>query len=281
MYSAGAVKIDKTYLLLLTVEDLAGKSAVYLARSEDGFRFDVDEKPFIAPSAEERYKVFEENGVLDARITFLAGKYYIVFLGRGQHGILLELGETADFTSFKRLGVISQPDNKAGALFPVKVGGRYIRLERPGHGQGIWLGYSKDLLTWGEREVVMLPRPGFWDTHRIGCAAPPMAIKEGWLLIYYGVKVTSAGNITRLGAALLDREQPWKVQSRTNIPILSPREDYERIGDINNMVFSAGAIIEDDGEVKIYYAAADNCLCVGTTKLADILANCLESRKEY
>jgi predicted GH43/DUF377 family glycosyl hydrolase len=186
-----------------------------------------------------------------------------------------------DFKKVERLGIISEPETKAGALFPAKFKGRYARLERPRQSGSIWISYSKDLLTWGEMEVVLGPRRGFWDTDRIGCAVPPILIDEGWLLIYYSVKKTSAGPITRIGAAVLDKKNPSKMVSRSNIPILSPREDYERIGDINNLVFSTGAILEDDGELKIYYGVADNCVCLGTTKLSEIISFCDESIKEY
>ena len=141
--------------------------------------------------------------------------------------------------------------------------------------------YSDDLEYWGWSEVVMTPRSGFWDNNRIGAATPPMETEQGWLFIYYGVRQTSSGPIFRLGAAMLDAESPIQVLGRTNVPILSPREEYERIGDVNNLVFSCGAIIEPDGEAKLYYGAANSCICVGTTKVQSIIHACLESKKEF
>ena len=89
--------------------------------------------------------------------------------------------------------------------------------------------------------------------------------------------MTSSGPIHRAGILLLDLENPSKVIRRSDIPSLSPREDYERIGDVGNVVFPCGAIVEDDGEVKLYYGAADTSLCVATTKLEDLLNSVLNN----
>ncbi len=281
IYSAAAVKKDGEYILLVTMEDPEGKTSMHLARSENGYHFDVDETPFMEPSEEGKFRVFERMGVRDARITLMEGRYYIVYLGMGHHGSVLCLAVTENFKSVERLGVISEPETKAGALFPRKLNGKYARLERPKAGNRVWISYSNDLLTWGESCVVISPRQGFWDSAFVGCAFPPIEIDEGWLLGYYGIRNTSAGPITRLGAAILDRESPCKVIVRSNIPISSPREDYERIGDMTNVVFSSGAILEQSGELKVYYGAADNCLCVGTTSVTEIVKTCIESSKEF
>ncbi|MBU0754600.1 MAG: hypothetical protein KJ645_05640, partial [Planctomycetes bacterium] len=94
--------------------------------------------------------------------------------------------------------------------------------------------------------------------------------------IYHGVKFTPSGPLYRLGVLLLDPEDPSKVLGRSGIPVLAPREYHERVGDVNNVVFSCGAIYEPDSEnVKVYYGAADTCICVGIAKLADLVACCI------
>ena len=100
-------------------------------------------------------------------------------------------------------------------------------------------------------------------------------------MIYYGVKQTSSGPLFRLGAAILDEKDPTKVIGRTNIPILSPRRKYERIGDMSNVVFTCGAIIENNNELRIYYGASNSCICLGTAKIGNIVKTCMESAKEY
>ena len=279
--NAGAIKANGAYVLLLTIQSLAGSTAIYKARSSDGYTFEVDDRPFIAPVSKGPGSEYTSMGVLDPRITPMDGKFYITYDVSGPHGYRLAIAATEDFKDIEPMGFVSLPDTKAGALFPEKINGRYARLERPWHGGSIWVSYSDDLVYWGWGEAVMTPRGGFWDPSRIGAATPPMRIDEGWLFIYYGAKDTSAGPLFRLGAAVLDLANPAEVVYRTNIPILGPREDYERIGDIPNLVFPCGAVLEPDGEMKVYYGAANSCICVGVTKVDDILAVCRESDKEF
>jgi predicted GH43/DUF377 family glycosyl hydrolase len=122
----------------------------------------------------------------------------------------------------------------------------------------------------------MTPRGGYWDADVVGAAAPPVETDRGWLLIYYGEKRTSAGPLVRLGAAVLDAEDPARVIARSNIPILSPRERYERMGDVPNVVFSCGALLDGRGRVSVYYGASDSCICLGQAALEDIVRICQE-----
>ena len=80
-----------------------------------------------------------------------------------------------------------------------------------------------------------------------------------------------AGPIYRAGLVLLDLDDPSKVIKRGDTPILSPREDYERIGDIGNVCFACGAVVDDDGNMKIYYGAADTSICIATCTLDQLL----------
>ena len=277
VFNAGAVKHRGEYILLLRVETLEGRSVLVIARSKDGYRFEVEEEPALAPSTEEPFRRYEEKGVEDPRITLLDGKYYIFYTAYSSYGPRIGLAVTRDFEDFKRLGFVSQPPNKDAVLFPKKFKGMYARLDRPTapEAMGIWISYSKDLIYWGRSEMVMEPRPGFWDSLKIGAGAPPIETDEGWLEIYHGVKTTAAGSIYRLGAALLDREDPSKVVGRSFIPILSPSELYERTGDVPNVVFCCGAILESNlSEVKIYYGAADTSICVGSASLKDLVESC-------
>ncbi|MBU1084444.1 MAG: glycoside hydrolase family 130 protein [Candidatus Omnitrophica bacterium] len=276
--NAGAVKIGKQYLLLVRIETMKGHSIFTVARSTNGRNFELDKEPIMVPSEEGEFKKFEEQGVADPRITYLEGVYYIVYSAVSGHGHRLALAKTTDFKTIERVAFISQPDNHNGALFPCKINGNYVRVERPLEGGNIWISQSKDLISWGKSTVLMTPRgSGFWDADRIGCAVPPIAIDEGWLLIYYGVRNTSGGPIFRLGTAILDKEDPSKVIGRTGIPILSPREYYERVGNCGNIVFSCGAIVEEDKkELLLYYGGANMGINLGTALIPDIVAECLK-----
>ncbi len=274
--NAGAVKIDDTCLLLITIETLRGHRKLYIARSNDGRYFDVDAKPFM----DQADKKYEEISVMDGRITPFENTYYISYVAESRYGYRIGLARTDDFKTVTRLGFISEVDTKGAALFPEKINGRFAMLKRPWAGGSIWISYSDDLVYWGNSKIVLSPRPGHWDTSRVGISVPPFRLKDGrWLVIYYGIKTTSAGPLFRIGAIFLDPDNPAKVIGRTNIPILSPRERYERIGDVPNLVFSCGAIMEDE-KLFLYYGGSNSCICLGSTTVNEIDQECLKSKGE-
>jgi predicted GH43/DUF377 family glycosyl hydrolase len=277
VFNAGAIRYGEEYLLLLRVEDLKGRSVFAIARSNDGFHFTVDPEPAMVPSEIEPFRTYERRGIEDPRISEIEGKYYIMYTAYSKYGACLALARTEDFVHFHRMGVVSEPENKDGVLFPRKINGRYARLDRPlAGGMGnIWVSYSKDLKMWGDARIVMTTRSGYWDSDRIGASAPPIETPQGWLEIYHGVKNTSGGPVYRLGVVLLDLEDPSRVIGRSAVPILSPREYYERIGDIGNVVFSCGAVPNGhNGGLKVYYGAGDTCICVGITSIDELIERC-------
>lgn len=282
VFNAAAVKFAGQYLLLVRVEDQQGRSIFALARSDDGYRFVVENEPVMTPAEEGEFAIYEACGIEDPRITPMDGTYYVMYTAYSHYGPRLALAKTDDFVSFERIALISEPVNKDGALFPRKVNDSYVRFDRPNVGSSgnIWISYSDDLVHWGRSEVAMTTRDDHWDCARIGASAPPIETAHGWLEIYHGVKETAAGPIYRLGVAMLELENPAHVLGRAAIPILTPREYYERVGDIPNVVFSCGAILEEaTQEVKMYYGAADTCICVGTAKLDALIERCFEQEE--
>lgn len=273
VFNASPIKRGDEYYLLLRVEGQHGYSLFALARSEDGYDWEVDRRPVMVPAAEGHFSKYEEAGIEDPRLTELDGSIYVVYTAFSGYGPVMTLARTEDFEEFERLGIISEPGNKDGVLFPERVGGNFVRLDRPiGNEVGsIWVSYSRDLLSWGDSDVVVAPRPGHWDSYRVGASAVPIRTEEGWLEIYHGTKMTSGGPIYRAGVAVLDLENPSRVIGRSAVPVLAPRTDYERIGDVNNVVFVSGAIMEPGGEVKVYYGAADTSICMATISLDTLL----------
>ena len=278
VFNCSPVKVDGQYILVIRIEGLQGHSVFALARSPDGLHFAVDREPVMLPATDGPWQVWEESGIEDPRVTLLDGVYYIMYTALSRYGHYIALARTEDFRTFERMGVVSDPDNKDGVLFPRKIDGLYARLDRPyGNDVGrVWISYSPDLIHWGRSEMVFAPRPRFWDSYRIGASCPPIWTELGWLEIYHGVKMTSAGPIYRVGTIMLDPENPARVLGRCLAPVLSPREDYERIGDVNNVAFASGAIVEDDGEVKLYYGAADTSICVATASLDELIVSCFQ-----
>ena len=273
VFNGTPIVTDEGILLLLRVEGLHGYSFFALARSDDGLRFVIDDEPVMLPLKDGPFAEFEAGGIEDPRATLLEGKWYVLYTAVHPLGPVIALARTANFVDYYRIAIVSEPGNKDGVLFPRRINGRYARLDRPiGYGQGcIWVSYSEDLVHWGDSELVLAPRRGHWDDFRVGASVPPIETEEGWLEIYHGVKMTSAGPIYRIGVALLDLDNPARVIKRSLIPVLSPREDYERIGDIGNVCFACGAVVKKNGEVMVYYGAADTYICVATCSLEELL----------
>ncbi|MCP4374702.1 MAG: glycosidase [bacterium] len=280
IWNAAVVHFEDEYLMLFTVEELEGHYSIYRADSTDGEEFTINPEPFMVRSESPSDAMYESVGVRDPRITKIDGEYFITYVADGDHGLRVALARTRDFNSVERLGYLTQVDVKNGVMFPRKINDKYVLLKRPDAGASIWLSYSEDLEFWGECRAIMTPRGGFWDSTRIGASAPPIEIPEGWLLIYYGEKGTSAGPLVRLGAVVLDRDDPSRVLARSNVPILAPRERYERIGDVPNVVFSTGVLLED-GCLKVYYGASDSCICLATVPLEVIVRTCFDSGREF
>lgn len=125
----------------------------------------------------------------------------------------------------------------------------------------------------------MKPLPYHWDEMKIGPGATPFKTRQGWLHIYHGVFQTMAGAVYRLGAALHDSGDPAKILGVADQWILQPEAPWELVGYVPNVVFSCGAVPEEDGTVKIYWGAADKVMCVGTAETDKIVELCLnESR---
>jgi beta-1,4-mannooligosaccharide/beta-1,4-mannosyl-N-acetylglucosamine phosphorylase len=204
--------------------------------------------------------------------------YAIAYTSYSTSGPLVSVALTKDFREFERKGAVMPPEDKNAALFPRRFGGRWAMLHRPvpgfpGTRANIWLSYSPDLKHWGDHCVVLEARRGaWWDSNKIGLSPQPIETPEGWLIIYHGVRMTAAGCLYRLGAALLDLEQPCKVIRRGDEWIFGPDKQYERVGDVGDVVFPCGAIHDPTtGELRLYYGAADTSIALAAANVNDLL----------
>jgi len=138
-------------------------------------------------------------------------------------------------------------------------------------GSHIWISFSPDMIHWSDHQILIHARKGgWWDAHKVGLSTPPLFTPAGWLILYHGVKETASGDIYRLGLALLDTEDPTKVLRRSNEWIFGPKEWYELEGDIKNVVFPCGWVVENN-EVRLYYGGADSHVALATAKLSDLM----------
>ncbi len=273
VFNPAAIKMPDMTVLLARVEDLRGFSHLTVCRSKDGLtNWQIDEKPTLEAdhtSKEERW------GYEDPRIVWLDEQehYAITYIAYGDGGPVVSLAITKNFHTFARMGPMLPPEDKDACLFPRRFNGRFALIHRPiVRGEAhIWISMSPDLKHWGDHRILMRTRHAFWDGKRIGLACQPIEIPEGWLIFYHGVRATTAGQIYRIGVALADIEQPWKILRRSEEWVLGPRADYERIGDVADVVFVTGATVNDEKNMLyVYYGAADDKIAVAMADMNQV-----------
>jgi len=282
VHNAGVAKFNGKYIMLFRSHKDNGRSIIGIAESDDGFSFKARPEPFMTPSTDGIFAEYEAFGVEDPRITHMEGTYYITYSAYSKHGVRIGLAKTADFESVERVAFITQADYRNTVIFPEKIGGRYVKLDRP-HSDispwSIWISYSQDLLYWGDSQVVIKPVQYHWDEMKIGPGAPPIRTDKGWLNIYHGVFPTMDGSIYRLGVALHKLDDPAVVLGVGDRWILQPQDPWEVTGYVHNVVFTCGAVAEDDGTVKIYWGGADSVMCAGTAIIDELVELCLNDSR--
>lgn len=278
VHNAGVVKHKERYIMLFRSHRRNGRSIIGIAESDDGFSFKVRPEPFLVPSEKGVFKEYEEYGVEDVRISPMRDEYLLTYSAYSRHGVRIGLARTKNFERVERVALISQCDMRNVVIFPKKIDGRYVRLDRP-HSEispwSIWISYSPDLIHWGNSKVVMKPLTYHWDETKIGPGAPPFETTRGWIHIYHGVFPTMSGNIYRLGVTLHDLKDPSRILGVSDEWILQPQDPWEVTGYVHNVVFTCGAVPEKDGTVKIYWGGADTVMCAGTAKIDDLINLCL------
>ena len=283
VHNAGIIKFKNRYIMIFRSHKYNGRSILGKAESDDGFHFTVDKEPFMVPATEGIFKEYEEYGVEDPRVVFLENKFLITYSAYSRHGVRIGLAKTKDFTSVERVTFITEADYRNVVIFPEKFNGLYARLDRP-HSEisrwSIWISYSPDLKYWGESKLIMKPLAYHWDEMKIGPGAPPIKTSRGWLNIYHGVFSTMDGSVYRLGVALHSLEDPSQIIAVGDEWILQPDEAYEITGYVHNVVFTCGAVPEEDGTIKIYWGGADQVMCVGTANVESLVDHCLNNPRK-
>jgi beta-1,4-mannooligosaccharide/beta-1,4-mannosyl-N-acetylglucosamine phosphorylase len=219
------------------------------------------------------------------------GVCYICFAADTAFGIRGGIARTEDFSKFELMS-LSPPDNRNMVLFPERVNGNYVRLERPFPVYGrhneeifdVWYAESPDLCFWGKHKLLLDACKVPFAKGKIGPAAPPVKTKAGWLTSFHAVQIVSDhklnswhgdwDKIYSAGLILLDLENPSKIIGFCKEAVLLPQENYELEGFRGSVIFPGGMILEDSGEVKIYYGAADTVECVATAHVDDLIALC-------
>ncbi|MBR5262520.1 MAG: glycosidase, partial [Clostridia bacterium] len=135
----------------------------------------------------------------------------------------------------------------------------------------IFLSHSKDLTYWGKHRFVMSPVKN-WEMTKVGAGPTPIELEDGWLMFYHGVLTSCNGFTYAMGAAILDKDEPWKVLHRADCFLLAPHELYEFVGDVPNVVFPCAALADSEsGKIAIYYGAADTSVALAFTTVDEVV----------
>lgn len=284
VFNPAAVDIDGTVYILYRAMSQDNTSVVGLATSKDGVT--INERlpePIYVPRIDYEQKKGSptgNSGCEDPRITRIRDTLYMCYTaynGIEVPRIAMTTISVDDFVA-RQWDKWSEPmlvspegiDDKDGCLLEEKVDGRYYFIHRLSH--HICGDFIDDpSFASGEKldqciEMVH-PRPGMWDGLKVGISGPPHLTEHGWLLFYHGV---SEDKFYRVGAVLFDRDDPSHIIGRTALPIFGPREEYEKVGEIGQVVFPCGSVIRDD-TVYLYYGGADRVVGIATGSLNEIL----------
>jgi beta-1,4-mannooligosaccharide/beta-1,4-mannosyl-N-acetylglucosamine phosphorylase len=262
-----------------------------LAFSDNGINWEITPEPFFTLSDE------DIRWVNDPRLTVIDSRCYITFAIIGRSGVRGGIAVTEDFKSCEIL-YFSLPDNRNLVLFPEKIASKYIRLDRPFANYlrkvqnrfDIWISKSPDLVHWGDHQLLLKAENVPFSNERIGAGPPPVKTIKGWLQLFHAVDVDPARGKNgwedrwdkryTVGVMLLDLNQPHKIIGFSPFPIMVPEKEYELSGGFrNNVIFPSGMILEESGEVKIYYGASDTMVCLATAQIDDLLALCLDNKQ--
>ena len=299
-FNAGVCKFQGKYVMIFR-NDYGDASAkrldgcnLGLATSDDGIQWNVADKPINAKADHPLHTAY------DPRLTVVDGRLYLCFAigividGHEQnHGTCGGVAVTDDLENWEVLSV-SVPDNRNMVIFPERIDGKLVRLERPFAGYlrpgdhfDTWISFSPDGKYWGESQLLLSTEDQSWINNKNGPAAPPVRTDRGWLTLFHGVDIDPTrkgwgweGDWTKrysAGLMLLDLKDPRKIIGIAPKPVLVPQEpfDYETKGYRDYVIFPGGMILEDDGQVKIYYGAADTVECLATAHVNDLLDLCL------
>ncbi len=279
--------------------DYDHKINIALATSKDGFRFQrYDKNPVLA-----FIDGMSDGGPEDPRIVKIGDCFIMSYAYRpyapGQYWkhinspildygcpkdapefFVKNLSATAfafsgDLLNWKRMGRVTdtKSDNRDVYLFPEKINGRYVRFERPEHcgdaslPPSIWLNFSNDLMEWKQSPKFLCKPEEEWEEVKIGGSTPPVRTEKGWLCLYHGV---AKDNTYRVGALILDLQDPMKILYRTKRPIFEPEFDYEKNGFVSNVVFPTAAVLVEN-TLYLYYGASDQYVGVATADLKAVL----------
>ena len=277
VFNSAVVRFEDGFAGVFRCDSRSISMDIFVGKSKDGINWEIEDEPIKFEGADE--EILKREYRYDPRVCFIEDRYYITWCN-GYHGPTIGIAYTFDFKKFVQLENAYLPFNRNGVLFPRKINGLYMMLNRPsdnGHTPfgDIFISQSKDMEFWGRHRYVMgtiKDDISAWQSTKIGPGPIPIETDEGWLMIYHGVINTCNGFVYRMGAALLDLNEPWKVLARSKNYIMAPWEQYECMGDVPNVVFPCAALHDkENGKIAIYYGCADTVTGLAFTTVDRLL----------
>lgn len=297
VFNAGAIELNGKYYVVARVEGADRKSFFAVAESDtgiDGFRF--WDYPILLEDT-----CPNETNVYDMRLTKHEDGYiYGVFCSESKDETVNDLSaavaaagivRTKDLKNWERLDnlkTLHSPQQRNVVLHPEFVDGKYAFYTRPmddfidtGSGGGIGFGLCEDIThAVIDEEIITSKRKYHTITEaKNGAGAVPIKTDKGWIHIAHGVRNTAAGLRYVIYAFATSLDDPTRVIAEPSGMLIGPRED-ERVGDVSNVVFTNGAIVKDNGEVLIYYAASDTRLHVAATTIDKLIDYCFHTPQD-
>lgn len=281
------------------------RSSIGYCQIKDGKVIQRSAQPILVPEYE-----YEKQGVEDPRIVFFEGLYYLFYTAYDGVNALVAYATSPDLTHFTKKGLITPtilntevreilktlPDpiygryidndtakdayvwEKDAFIFPERINGKLMLVHRIMPGiqcipfsnfseltNARWKDYFKRL----SEHIILDPLFPF-ENEKIGGGCPPINTEAGWLLIYHAVEKNRSSFIYHAAAALLDRSDPTKVIGRLPYPLFSPQEEWEKNGDVHDVVFPSGAVVRGD-ELIIYYGAADTRIGAKSLSMSELI----------
>jgi predicted GH43/DUF377 family glycosyl hydrolase len=269
-FNPAVVRHNGEFVMLYRAQDANGTSRLGYAESTDGIHFTRSANPVLSPETD-----YEKNGgVEDPRLVKIGSTYYLTYTGYNKKDAQLCLAISGDLVHWRRLGVVvpayqgnwNKGWTKSGAILSEKIDGQhwmYWLGTAADKTDQMGLSRSKDLIHWTEvTQTPVLPRrPGKFDSRVVEPGPPPFLSDGGILLIYNGA---DDNLVYRTGIAIFDRKDPSKLLYRSDSPVFEPQLEWEKAGQVPNVVFVEGVVQRGD-DWLIYYGAADKYIGIAKT----------------
>ena len=271
-FNPAVIEAKGKIVMLYRAQDSQGTSRLGYAESDDGIHFTRRDEPVLSPT-----ESYEKNGgVEDPRLVLFGDTYYLTYTGYNQTDAQLCLAISKDLIHWERKGVIIPANKgnwnvkwtKSGAIVPEKIDGKYwmyfLGTSVDNKDQG-GLAFSEDLMNWTEatKTPVLPVRPGQFDSRVAEPGPAPIVTPNGIILVYNGADDKL---VYRTGVAIFDRKNPRKLLWRTDRPILQPEKDWEKVGQVPNVVFVEGMVKRGE-RYLFYYGAADKYIGVAEASI--------------